>query len=193
MSDLFNGLGNMGGLGGLVKGLTNFMPQDDPNTQLLKMQSEVSDLKKQETDLYTEIGRLAVDKYGLEDFGEAADRMKLIQANMAAAESRLKEARSALEKKEQEEKEALAGRVCPQCGYENPEGTKFCQECGTRLGAAKTVCPSCGMENPPGVKFCQECGTRLESAKATAVCPACGTENPPGTRFCGSCGERLEG
>src|SRR3972149_1069689 len=30
---------------------------------------------------------------------------------------------------------------CPQCGFDNPAGTKFCGRCGTKLG---TACPSCG-------------------------------------------------
>ena len=193
MSDLLGGLGNLGGLGGIVKGLTNFMPQDDPGTQLLKMQSEVADLKKQETDLYTEIGRQAVEKYSLEDFGDAADRMKLIQANMAAAEAKLKEILSAREQREQAEQAERAGRTCPQCGHENPEGTKFCQKCGGKLGAVKTACPSCGAVTPAGVKFCQECGAKMEAAAVPTACPTCGHENPLGTRFCGGCGERLEG
>ena len=184
MSDIF------GGLGGLMKGLSNFMPQDDPKTQLFKMQTEVSDLKKQETTLYTEIGRLAVEQYGLDSFGELADRMRLIQANLEAAEQKLKEAQGAQQERERAEKEAKAGRTCPGCGYENPEGTRFCQECGGKLGGAK--CPSCGADNGPGVKFCQQCGSRMEVA-FSAVCPSCGEQNPPGTRFCGGCGGRLEG
>ncbi len=190
MSDLLKGLGNIGNLGGIVKGITNFMPADDPNTQLLKVQGEVSDLKKQETDLYTEIGRAAVEKYGLEEFGDIAAKMKLIQMNLAAAEEKLKEAQGLKEQKEQEEKAALAGRTCPQCGHENPEGVKFCQECGGKLGG--TSCPACGAENPGGVKFCQECGAKLgAAAPAAAVCPSCGMENTPGTKFCGGCGTKL--
>lgn len=164
MSDLLSGLNGLGGLGGLMKGLTSIMPQDDPNTQLLKTQSEVSELQKQESDLYIEIGKAAVEKYGLESFGEAADRMKLIQANLSAAQAKLQEAQSAKEQKEKAEKEALAGRTCPQCGHENPEGTKFCQECGAKLSApaASAACPACGTENPPGTRFCGGCGARLE-------------------------------
>lgn len=188
MADLFGGLS---GLGGLMKGLSNFMPQDDPKTQLFKLQSEVSDLKKQEEGLYTEIGKRAVEQYGLGSFGDAADRMKLIRANLAAAENKLKEAQGIEAERERAEKEAKAGRTCPACGHENPEGTRFCQECGGKLGGAK--CPSCGAENSPGVKFCQECGARLGAAPAPAACPACGEQNPPGTRFCGGCGTKLEG
>ena len=188
MADLFGGLSN---LGGLMKGLTNFMPQDDPNTQVLKSQTEVSDLKKQEESLYIEIGKIAEKQYGLDSFGELADRMRLVRSNLASAENKLKEAQGIAEEKNRAEKAAKAGRTCSSCGYENPEGVKFCQECGSKLGGA--VCPSCGTANAAGIRFCQECGARLETAPASAVCPACGEQNPPGTRFCGGCGNRLEG
>ena len=148
--DLF---GNLGNLGGLMKGLSSFMPQDDPNTQLIKLQSEVSDLKKQETEIYIEIGKKAVEQYGLESFGDVADRMKLIQANLAAAEGKLSAAKGEMEARESAEKAAKAERTCPQCGHENPEGTKFCQECGSKLSAQGNVCPSCGRrEVLPGVR-----------------------------------------
>src|SRR5262245_25776919 len=47
---------------------------------------------------------------------------------------------------------------CASCGFENPEGLKFCEECGTKLVQA---CPSCGREVRPTAKFCGECGTTL--------------------------------
>ncbi len=47
---------------------------------------------------------------------------------------------------------------CTSCGFENPEGTKFCIECGILL---KNRCLSCGSENLPSAKFCGECGTPL--------------------------------
>jgi adenylate cyclase len=34
---------------------------------------------------------------------------------------------------------------CPGCGFDNPEGMKFCGECATPL---KNLCPQCGFENP---------------------------------------------
>jgi len=186
MADLF------GGLGGFMKGLTNLMPKDDPNTQLVKLQAEVSELRKQKEDMYTEIGKAAIEAHGLDSFGPLANKMRLIDANLAEAEQRLADAQGEAEAKERAEKEALAGRTCPSCGHENPEGTRFCQECGAKLGAQKNMCPSCGSENDAGVKFCNQCGTRLQQA-TPAYCPACGHENPPGTRFCGGCGAKLEG
>src|SRR5215510_6424366 len=49
---------------------------------------------------------------------------------------------------------------CAACGTENPEGAKFCSECGDSL---KSRCPSCGVENPPQAKFCAECGAALHT------------------------------
>jgi class 3 adenylate cyclase/tetratricopeptide (TPR) repeat protein len=53
---------------------------------------------------------------------------------------------------------------CSQCGFENPEGLKFCGECGT---AVRGGCPSCGFENPTGFKFCGECGTPITGVVPT--------------------------
>src|SRR5712692_872777 len=50
---------------------------------------------------------------------------------------------------------------CPSCGFENPEGAKFCIECG---GAVKHSCPSCVFDNLPQAKFCADCGTTLGAA-----------------------------
>ena len=47
---------------------------------------------------------------------------------------------------------------CPECQFENPESTKFCGECGTKL---ERICPSCNLPNPPQFKFCGECGHNL--------------------------------
>lgn len=185
MSDILSGLG------GLMKGLTSIMPQDEPATQVLKLQGEVSDLQKQEKELYVQIGKTAVERYGLESFGEIAEQIKLTQANLAVAQQKMNAAKAEAEEKERIAKEALAERTCSQCGHENPEGTKFCQECGNKLGV-QNLCPSCGAANAPGVKFCQECGSRLQT-EGPVLCPSCGHENPSGTRFCGDCGERLEG
>src|SRR5438034_3664497 len=51
---------------------------------------------------------------------------------------------------------------CASCGFENPEGVKFCHECGVPL---KNRCPSCEVENPLQAKFCGECGTPLTATQ----------------------------
>ena len=47
---------------------------------------------------------------------------------------------------------------CSKCGFENPEGMKFCGECGTKM---EVLCPSCDSPNPPQFKFCGKCGQSL--------------------------------
>jgi class 3 adenylate cyclase/tetratricopeptide (TPR) repeat protein len=60
--------------------------------------------------------------------------------------------------------------MCSRCSSPNPDGAKFCSECGTPLAR---VCPSCG--HPASGKFCNECGTPLtETATSAATGPAPG-------------------
>jgi class 3 adenylate cyclase/predicted ATPase len=47
---------------------------------------------------------------------------------------------------------------CSKCQFENPEGIKFCVECGNKLEA---ICAKCGFSNSPSFKFCGECGHSL--------------------------------
>jgi hypothetical protein len=47
---------------------------------------------------------------------------------------------------------------CASCGSENPEGARFCIECGSSL---QSRCPNCEGENLPQAKFCAACGTAL--------------------------------
>lgn len=48
--------------------------------------------------------------------------------------------------------------LCPQCGKPAGEG-KFCNNCGATLNLVK--CSKCGAQSPAGTRFCGECGTKL--------------------------------
>ena len=61
-NDLFGALG--GSLGGLVKGLSSIMPQDDPAVKMMNAQTDLAELNKKEENLYAKIGRKAVELYG---------------------------------------------------------------------------------------------------------------------------------
>lgn len=50
--------------------------------------------------------------------------------------------------------------ICPRCEFENPDGVKFCVECGNKL---EIICPKCRYRNSPNYKFCGECGQSLTS------------------------------
>ena len=66
---------------------------------------------------------------------------------------------------------------CTQCEFENPEGLKFCGECGAPL---KSRCPQCGFDNPPRFKFCGECGTPLtEQSRVRSLASRVPSPPPP--------------
>jgi len=55
---------------------------------------------------------------------------------------------------------------CTKCGFENPEGMKYCGQCAASL---VPVCSNCHFENPVGFKFCGSCGNPLESESSNAA------------------------
>lgn len=149
-----------GGLSGLMKGLSGFMPQDDPDVRILNAQSDINGLEEQETALYAELGK-AVLARSPGQFPEQEGRLKLIRANLAEAQAKLAAAQGEKAQKDKAQQMADAQFTCPSCGFRNPDGVKFCQECGAKLGV-NLQCPSCGAAITPGVRFCGECGARLE-------------------------------
>lgn len=88
---------------------------------------------------------------------------------------------------------------CPQCGIDNPDSARFCDQCGATLvpvtapaaaaaqaptptgtpapvlSAGPTSCPQCGQSVLPGEAFCDNCGAPL-SAPAR---PAGAVPQPP--------------
>jgi membrane protease subunit (stomatin/prohibitin family) len=89
---------------------------------------------------------------------------------------------------------AQATVLCPKCGYQNPQTSKFCGSCGAPLQAGSVSCPKCGTLNAAGAKFCSSCGTALQTAAVagTVKCPKCQTEAPAGTKFCPNCGAKIK-
>jgi len=55
--------------------------------------------------------------------------------------------------------------ICARCQAENPDGTRFCGQCGAALAAA---CAGCGATNPAENRFCGQCGAPLAGAAALA-------------------------
>ena len=70
---------------------------------------------------------------------------------------------------------------CTACGATNDPGTKFCENCGTRLAA---TCVSCGSPLKPNARFCGECGNPVASQEgptaATVTAAAGATTTAPG-------------
>ncbi|MBT3991633.1 MAG: AAA family ATPase [Rhodospirillaceae bacterium] len=55
---------------------------------------------------------------------------------------------------------------CASCKSENPQGNKFCGNCGEKLPLG---CSSCGHPLPSGSKFCGQCGTPAEQSSAATT------------------------
>ncbi len=149
--------------GGLMKGISAFVPKDDPNMKVFQSQSEMNDLQSREAELYAEIGKKAYPSICEKpEYNDLVTELKFTQKKMTAAQEELQMAQNTKTEQEKKNQELLQSRTCPNCGTLNPEGIKFCQECGAQLNlSGKVVCPGCGAEFSPGTKFCGECGKPL--------------------------------
>jgi hypothetical protein len=68
-----------------------------------------------------------------------------------------------------EDKMALFGTKCSNCGQSLPAGARFCGNCGTVVGGGATRCGVCGAENRSDSKFCKNCGKPLVQSAAAEV------------------------
>ena len=165
-NDLFGGFSSLGDiLGGIAKSV---VPKDTPEGKLLAAQTDLTDLRKQESAIYLEIGKQA---YAQDPSIWPQDaKLRLLQDNIAAAQAVLDDAEAEQKRADEakrledeaREAEDAKGR-CPECGTKNAEGVKFCRECGTPVAPAKAFCRECGAELAPNVRFCGECGARQDA------------------------------
>ncbi len=71
---------------------------------------------------------------------------------------------------------------CTQCGAKNPDGARFCDQCGTEL-----VDTTLGSTNQPVVSVAPEPAV----SAGPGTCPQCGAVVIPGEAFCDNCGASL--
>lgn len=148
-----------GNFGGLMRGLSGLMPQDDPNVKQMNLQSQLGDLQAEETGLYVSIGKQALAE-APDRFPEQTRELTLVKSRITSVQAELAATQQEQEKSEREQRQAEALHTCPRCGTRNPDGVKFCQECGTKLGPV--ICTSCGAPLSPGSRFCGKCGAMQE-------------------------------
>lgn len=53
------------------------------------------------------------------------------------------------------------------------------------------ACPSCGVMQPEGSRFCDNCGTEMPVLPPMPVCTGCGNVLKKGAHFCGVCGHAV--
>ncbi len=168
-----------------------------------KLNSRVSEAEKRIVEKKREIGEYCWARYiaNIQLDPEVAKLCAAIKEDEALIAKTQAEIRSIKADKAAAPVVVEAGLLrCQKCGTGNPEGTKFCQECGAKLETPAptapvevTTCPSCGFQNPAGTRFCQECGRDMEAPQEAAgpLCPSCGAVNAADDRFCKECGSVL--
>jgi RNA polymerase subunit RPABC4/transcription elongation factor Spt4 len=52
--------------------------------------------------------------------------------------------------------------ACTKCNTQLPLGSKFCPQCGEKLGIA-LFCENCAEKINPDTKFCPKCGTKTNN------------------------------
>ena len=54
-----------------------------------------------------------------------------------------------------------ATMICPSCAAQIPARSKFCSQCGAKIGE-ELICPNCKADVPAGSRFCTNCGAKIE-------------------------------
>ena len=64
-------------------------------------------------------------------------------------------------------------KICNNCGNHNPDGNKYCSECGSKLfediKGDKIICKKCGARNNLQSNFCLNCGAELDKMQNPAT------------------------
>lgn len=173
--------------------MADLLRQDDLNVKISGAQNELEELRGQEADLYAEIGRQAFEN-APEDWpqaeqlqqlqagiAQAQDTLDLLKAEKVAAEAAAEAAAKAAEE---------AARAAAEAAKAAEEAARIARE----AEEAKYRCKNCDTQNPEGTRFCQECGTPLSAPAEPpkpAFCTSCGAALAPGMRFCGGCGAKI--
>lgn len=136
-----------------------------------KLTSSINDEKRKITEIKCKIGEyywakfLANEQIDEEPAGLCAE-IRVCEAAIASIQAEIQVKRDEANRMAAAAEPVRAeGKRCLSCNTLNPEGSKFCQGCGSKLDVpavtANIIC-SCGTENPQGTKFCGECGEKLE-------------------------------
>lgn len=136
-------------------------PINDDKLQAIA--GEISELETSRQTLLSEIGeKILPELAGRPEFAELTAKLNGIAKHIDELKRQEAELLEEKARREKEEKERLMKRTCFRCKAVNPEGSKFCEECGAKLGEPpREYCKICGTMNPDGMKFCGECGAKL--------------------------------
>lgn len=78
---------------------------------------------------------------------------------------------------------------CPQCGVQNPDAARYCDQCGAALVPVVRPQASAPVAAPPPLR--PAAVTASVPVMSSNTCPQCGAMFIPGEAFCDSCGSAL--
>lgn len=133
-----------------------------------ELEAEIEACRNLRLGILAEIGEKAIPELrDRPEFSESAAKLDDVAENLEALRLRAAKLQEEKALREKEERERLARCTCVICRTVNPDGAKFCEECGAKVGELpREYCRSCGTMNQSGMKFCGECGTKLDAAEA---------------------------
>ena len=136
--------------------------------RLAAVGKELAELKERRLEVLAEIGEKALpelkDKEGFADLAASVADIDDRTDDLRRQEEELLEEKA---RREKEEKERIAKLTCYVCKKVNQEGSRFCEECGAKLGEPpREYCRACCTMNLPQMKFCGECGAKLGDTAA---------------------------
>jgi len=131
--------------------------------KLSEIMDEIADAETQRINIFAEIGEKAFSVVrDNPEFTELTGKIDEITSRFEELQQRKADLLEEKERYEKEEKERIARLTCFKCRKVSSDESKFCEECGAKLGELpREYCKNCGTLNQPNMKFCGECGTKL--------------------------------
>lgn len=121
-------------LEGIVKGISGFMPQDDPDVKIFNAQNELKDIKEKIEAAYARLGRQVFKTDGVELYPELKAELERLNLEKSAAVEQVQKAKEkvAAEEAARHDAEDVAC-ICPNCGTVVALENYFCGSCGTKM------------------------------------------------------------
>ena len=138
----------------------------DINEQLVALATEIESLEGSRIKALVGFGELALPELkDKAEFSEAAAEIEEMDAKIAESKENKVTLEATKAQLEFEQRERDVRRTCFVCNRVNPEGARFCEGCGGKLGdLPREFCKKCGTLNLSTLKFCGECGNKLDEA-----------------------------
>ena len=132
--------------------------------QLAAINDERAALEEKRREALAEFGELALPALRENaEFAAPVEKIDGIEAEAGLLDEKEASLLAEQEQLEQEERERIAKLTCFSCKAVSPDGAKFCENCGAKLGEPpREYCMDCGTMNPPEMKFCGGCGRKLD-------------------------------